>query len=61
MKISEFAEDDYPEGADPNAPAAQPEKVTGPLYGIPIDEVEAWIESMTTNNPLPTPKARRLR
>ncbi len=61
MKISELTEYGYPEGADPNAPAAQPEKVTGPLYGIPLAEVRAWVLSLATDNPLPKPKSRQLR
>jgi hypothetical protein len=32
--------------------------VTGPIWGIPGDEVAAWIESWNSDTPLPEPQAR---
>jgi hypothetical protein len=32
--------------------------VTGPIWGIPADEVAAWIDSWDTDTPLPDPEAR---
>jgi hypothetical protein len=39
----------------------QPNKVNGSLYGVPADEVLAWVKSWPTDQPLPKPKVRRLR
>ena len=46
---------------DVQASDQHPNKVTGPLYGVPVVEVLAWVKSWPTDQPLPRPKARRLR
>ncbi|MGD0103801.1 MAG: DUF433 domain-containing protein [Rhodopila sp.] len=37
---------------------SEPRVVTGPIWGIPGNEVVAWIASWNSNTPLPSPKAR---
>ena len=45
----------------PTSETQRPNKVSGPLYGVPADEVLAWVKSWPTEKPLPKPKVRRLR
>ena len=54
------------DGLDEEAPAlsaceCKPTRVVGPIYGVPADEVLAWVKSWATNKRLPRPKARRIR
>lgn len=45
----------------PSTVTDAPTKIEGPVYGVPADEVLAWVESWATKNRLPRPKARRIR
>jgi hypothetical protein len=55
-----LGDDDEPDlGVEEDIAAFEDYQRTG--MGIPGEEVEAWLRSLTTDNPLPRPRPRKLK